>query len=109
MLAYCLTEYAGELYRITLSTCAGDEKRFIFVIWGTANVTERKHLMIIYVFIMITIVLDYIHTYPAKFNCTIPGTLYSHSIDCPAPQTTIHKRGPNKGSGDEQHCNQLHA
>ena len=46
MLAYSLKEYVGELYRITLSTCAGDEKRFIFVIWGTANVTEREYLII---------------------------------------------------------------
>ena len=25
--------------------------------------------------------------YAAKFNCTVPGTLYKYSIDCPAPQT----------------------
>ena len=55
MLAYSLTEYAGELYRIKLS-CAGDEKIYFFIVWGRANVTECKHLMVpIYAFIMILI------------------------------------------------------
>ena len=64
MLTYSLTEYAGELYRIALSTCAGDEKRFIFVIWGIANVTECKHLiMILHVFMITMRLCSGLHTY----------------------------------------------
>ena len=43
MLAYNPIEYMGELYHIKFS-CAEDENDYIFVVWGTANVTERKHL-----------------------------------------------------------------
>ena len=86
MLAYSLTEYAGELYRIKLS-CAGDEKIYFFVVWGRANVTECKHLMVpIYAFITIVLV-D--HDYAAKFNSTVRGTLYKYSVDCPAPLTIV--------------------
>ena len=103
MLAYNQIEYMGELYHIKLS-CAEDENDYIFVVWGTANVTKRKHLKhnrcICYHDVFQSM---YAYTCVAKFNCTIPGTLYSHSIDCPAPPTTTvtNNRGPNKGSGDD--------
>ena len=45
MLAYSLTEYVGELYHIKLS-CTGGENNYIFVVWGTTKVTDRKHLII---------------------------------------------------------------
>ena len=58
MLAYNLTEYAGELYRIKLS-CAGNEiiLDYLFVVWGKAIVTGRKHLMVPSIYAFITIVL----------------------------------------------------
>ena len=108
-LAYNPTEYEGELYHIQLS-CNEDSNDYIFVAWGMTNVTERKHLAVsCVIFIMIITsdivcirVLHYILIlFTAKFNCTVPGTLYTYTIDCPAPQTTDDKPGPSKGSGDD--------
>ena len=44
MLAYCPTEYVGELFEVNVS-CDGDKQSYFFVVWGTTNVTERKHFM----------------------------------------------------------------
>ena len=57
MLAYSPTEYVGELYHIQLS-CNEDSNDYIFVVWGTTNVTERKHLTVLCVIFAMIIIND---------------------------------------------------
>ncbi len=99
MLAYSPTEYVGELYHIQLS-CTEDTNDYIFVVWGTTNVTKCKY-RVSHNMTLCNNDIVFCTIFAAKFNCTIPGTLYTHSIDCPSPQTTNNERGPSKGSGDD--------
>ena len=67
MLAYSSMEYVGELYRIKVS-CAEDETNYIFVVWGTTNVTERKHLVIcVFTILSILTLCSGLHTYYYHF------------------------------------------
>ena len=42
-LVYGSMDYIGELYRLKIS-CGGNENNYVFVVWGKANVTERKYI-----------------------------------------------------------------
>ena len=64
-----------------------------FKVGGNTTVTERKTRLMTTIVMVTTALLIHYHLHiiliPAKFNCTVPGTLSDYSADCPSKQITF--------------------
>ena len=83
----------GELYRMNISCFNGVERGCMFFkIFGIANITDGKFAIYLTQYLNQLIHAYILHLYTGKFNCTVPGTLFTNTVKCPSSTTTSTSR-----------------
>ena len=84
---YDLEEYLGELYRMNLSYSGGglpESGCLFFKVVGKSYVTNGKNMRI-----LLSCIYRSFYCITAKFNCTVPGTLYDFTEECSIATVTM--------------------